>query len=326
MAEGAPPHSNLNPLRAIFVIPNKPAPTLADPDQWSPEMLDFVRCCCQKDPNQRHDSALLSSHPFVKQEVIALRSLHEEDGSLSKLCATAKYSRQAKNINQAAGLPPLQRLVTRMRRIQDAKNNNNDSPKDSDDSANNTAAAGSNTFGTAVARNNNKQIAAAAPNLMQGYFSPDSEQYKAAAKKELEVDPALQQDEVFFRELQKLARTFETKLEALQAAHELAQQRLVAEAKLRNSMPLDVSSLMNKAAERNTKSKASKAALADAAGMCFMEGVVLSSSSKRGRHKRLSSSPPSAMVRPNGLLAELGSDAGHVRSHSADNLMTTPIL
>jgi serine/threonine protein kinase len=90
MAEGAPPHSNLNPLRAIFVIPNKPAPTLADPDNWSPEMLDFVRCCCQKDPNQRHDSALLSSHPFVKQEVIALRALHEDDGSLSKLSPLAK--------------------------------------------------------------------------------------------------------------------------------------------------------------------------------------------------------------------------------------------
>ena len=43
MAEGAPPHSNLNPLRAIFVIPNKPAPTLADPDNWSPETLDFVK-------------------------------------------------------------------------------------------------------------------------------------------------------------------------------------------------------------------------------------------------------------------------------------------
>lgn len=49
MAEGAPPHSNLNPLRAIFLIPSKPAPTLSDPDQWSPEMLDFIRCCCKKE-------------------------------------------------------------------------------------------------------------------------------------------------------------------------------------------------------------------------------------------------------------------------------------
>ena len=76
LAEGAPPHANLHPLRAIFVIPTKPAPTLADPDNWSPEMLDFVRCCCQKDASQRHDSALLSSHPFIKQDVLALRAMH----------------------------------------------------------------------------------------------------------------------------------------------------------------------------------------------------------------------------------------------------------
>lgn len=76
MAEGVPPHSNLNPIRVIFVIPVKPVPTLADPDDWSHEMLDFVGCCCQKDPSQRHDSARLSSHPFIKQEVIRLRQLH----------------------------------------------------------------------------------------------------------------------------------------------------------------------------------------------------------------------------------------------------------
>jgi len=51
LAEGAPPHANLHPLRAIFVIPTKPAPTLADPDNWSPEMLDFVRCFAKKIPH-----------------------------------------------------------------------------------------------------------------------------------------------------------------------------------------------------------------------------------------------------------------------------------
>ena len=110
---------NLNPLRAIFVIPNKPAPTLADPDNWSPEMLDFVKCCCQKDPNQRHDSALLSSHPFMKQEVITLRSLNEDDGSLSKLSATAEYERCANNMDRTHGLPALQRLMQQMKKAMD---------------------------------------------------------------------------------------------------------------------------------------------------------------------------------------------------------------
>jgi serine/threonine protein kinase len=98
LAEGAPPHANLHPLRAIFVIPVKPAPTLADPDSWSPEMLDFVKCCCQKDPSQRRDSALLSSLPFVKQEVLALRSMHRGEGygeSLVHSDAPTKYKRLA---------------------------------------------------------------------------------------------------------------------------------------------------------------------------------------------------------------------------------------
>jgi serine/threonine protein kinase len=30
MAEGQPPLANLHPMRAIFVIPNKPAPTLSE--------------------------------------------------------------------------------------------------------------------------------------------------------------------------------------------------------------------------------------------------------------------------------------------------------
>mmetsp|Transcript_14028 Transcript_14028/g.24645 ORF Transcript_14028/g.24645 Transcript_14028/m.24645 type:complete len:343 (+) Transcript_14028:97-1125(+) len=77
MAEGAPPHSHLNPLRAIFLIPSKLAPTLADPDDWSPEMLDFIQVCCKKDPGERSDSALLTSHPFVRPEVIALRRKHK---------------------------------------------------------------------------------------------------------------------------------------------------------------------------------------------------------------------------------------------------------
>lgn len=69
MAEGTPPHANLNPLRAIFLIPSKPPPTLADPDSWSPEMLDFLKACLQKSPSQRRDSAMLATHPFIRPEV-----------------------------------------------------------------------------------------------------------------------------------------------------------------------------------------------------------------------------------------------------------------
>ena len=120
MAEGAPPHANLHPLRAIFVIPTKPAPTLADPDNWSPEMLDFVRCCCQKDPNQRHDSALLSSHPFVKQEVIALRAMHRGAASTANADARAKYRKMADAAKRKPGLLALRRVIEKLRPRLDA--------------------------------------------------------------------------------------------------------------------------------------------------------------------------------------------------------------
>lgn len=329
MAEGAPPHSNLNPLRAIFVIPNKPAPTLADPDNWSPEMLDFVRCCCQKDPNQRHDSALLSSHPFVKQEVLALRSIHEEDSSLSKLSATAKYRRQALCLERSAGLPPLRRFMHRIGRIVE-ESKQQDEPSSSDNSNNNLVVVtpqgdgdGSNMstgdFGTVAAsgsaRDGVDNDATMVKINIDGYFPPDSEQYRVP---QLEVDPELASDKKFHEEMEKLSKTFETKLSALKAAHEMAQQKLIAEAKLRNSMPFDVSSLMEKAAESNSTDKASRKAMQEASSLTFMQSVKIPGSS-RG-HKRMSSSPPSASSLKPSDLKVLGEEStlsnGHFRSHS----------
>ena len=114
MAEGAPPHSNLNPLRAIFLIPSKPSPTLADPDIWSPEMLDFIRCCCKKDPSERSDSALLTGHPFVMQEVIALRRMHADFENFGY--GRSGYERAAAmSETRSPGLPALAGFMERMR-------------------------------------------------------------------------------------------------------------------------------------------------------------------------------------------------------------------
>mmetsp|Transcript_2283 Transcript_2283/g.3580 ORF Transcript_2283/g.3580 Transcript_2283/m.3580 type:complete len:593 (+) Transcript_2283:638-2416(+) len=339
MAEGTPPHSNLNPLRAIFVIPNKPAPTLADPDNWSPEMLDFVRCCCQKDPNQRHDSALLSSHPFVKQEVLALRSLHEDEGSLSKLSASAKYRRQAQNMKRSAGLPPLQRFMHRVGRIMEESKQQEEPKENGIDNSNNgnhhgivvtpqgsaPLMGGTNgdndmstgDFGTLAAGNREGAHGGGDDNDMvkiqlAGYFPPDSEQYRAP--KLLEVDPELKNDEQFHEEMTKLSKAFETKLTALKSAHWLTQQKLIAEAKLRNSMPLDVCSLMEQAAKSHSTDKASRKAMQDAAGLSVMQRFVPVPSSSRG-HKRMSSSPPSVVPRPTDLKV-LGEANGHIRSYS----------
>jgi len=115
MAEGAPPHSNLNPLRAIFLIPSKPAPTLADPDNWSPEMLDFIRCCCMKDPNERSDSAMLTCHPFVMQEVIALRKMHADFENYSNYGPRGYERAVAMCESRSPGLPALASFMELMR-------------------------------------------------------------------------------------------------------------------------------------------------------------------------------------------------------------------
>jgi len=65
MAEGKPPLSGIHPMRAIFQIPNKPSPTLQEPDNWSKEFNDFIACCCQKDQKQRPTAKELLEHPFL---------------------------------------------------------------------------------------------------------------------------------------------------------------------------------------------------------------------------------------------------------------------
>ena len=146
---------------------------------------------------------------------------------------------------------------------------------------------------------------------LNGYFPPDSEQYRAPMII-LEVVPAVANDKLFRAEMEKLSRAFETKLVALKAAHELAQQQLIAEAKLRHSIPLDFSSLMAKAAVRNTTDQASKKAMQDASQLSVMQGVPI-----LGGRKRLSSAP-SPPSQPK-LLEALPD--GHQRCHSDSDVV-----
>lgn len=59
MAEGRPPHSDIHPMRAIFMIPSRPAPTLSEPEKWSPELCRFLSKCLCKDPQQRETTSRL---------------------------------------------------------------------------------------------------------------------------------------------------------------------------------------------------------------------------------------------------------------------------
>ena len=295
MAEGAPPHSNLNPLRAIFVIPTKPAPTLADPDNWSPEMLDFVRCCCQKDPSQRHDSALLSSHPFIKQEVIALRHLHA--GNVGRFreetSVKNKYAEIAAPRNP--GLLPLRRFTERMRKKLDVVMSQRDKdPIAFDEETDGEETMGSNSalvtpmnamdladYGTVpagIAHDRHMDMTEyEVPTVPSGYTNGDASEFdmnRYLAPLPLDIDPALYHDPAFQVDLAKVTRAFETKLMAVRKAHELAQQKLIDLHKIRKALPMDVRSLMDRAAERSNADKESRKVIRDAADDPFMRDVV----------------------------------------------------
>uniref|UniRef100_A0A7E4VY51 Serine/threonine-protein kinase cst-1 n=1 Tax=Panagrellus redivivus TaxID=6233 RepID=A0A7E4VY51_PANRE len=66
MAEGRPPHADMHPMRAIFIIPTEAPPALKQPDKWSNELNDFVAHCLVKKPEERTAAAELLKHDFIR--------------------------------------------------------------------------------------------------------------------------------------------------------------------------------------------------------------------------------------------------------------------
>ena len=327
IAEGAPPHASLNPMRAISLIPNKPAPTLADPDHWSPEMLDFVKCCCEKDPSQRSDSAQLASHPFVKQEVIALRALNRSDrddglsyGSSEPLSSKAKYKKLATDIRcRAPGLPAIRRVQEQFRPQRQNTNQtcrmdggyagtprngilradsvSNVSPKNirvgspgdigagdvrmdhvsqqshaepplsisqpyPDEIMNGVSmlpalpAMRANSTGVLQANSSKDPLSLLSTSPSSSPALSALQPYVAAAALDSlavlsAMEPALANDERLRADMETLTRAFEANLSSLIQAHHLAQQKVMAEARIRQQVPLDFNVLFERAEEQH---------------------------------------------------------------------------
>lgn len=77
MAVGHPPHIDKHPLRAIFVIPTLPSPTLPEEGNWSKNFVDFLALCLNKSAKERPSAAALLEHPFLVEDrdKVALRNL-----------------------------------------------------------------------------------------------------------------------------------------------------------------------------------------------------------------------------------------------------------
>lgn len=81
MFEGKPPYADIHPMRAIFMIPTKPAPTLKDVSKCSSLFLEFMSKCLVKKPNERPSASELLGHEFIqnsKPSTIALKNLVEK--------------------------------------------------------------------------------------------------------------------------------------------------------------------------------------------------------------------------------------------------------
>ena len=68
MAEGKAPYADINPMRAMFMIPSKPPPSFTKPDQWSSQFIDFVSQCLVKNPEERATASQLLQHEFIQNQ------------------------------------------------------------------------------------------------------------------------------------------------------------------------------------------------------------------------------------------------------------------
>ena len=65
MAEGLPPHHQMDTSQAMRIIPTRPPPTLTNPTQFSEGINKFIERCLKKDPKERSKSIDLMLDSFV---------------------------------------------------------------------------------------------------------------------------------------------------------------------------------------------------------------------------------------------------------------------
>ncbi|XP_068145934.1 serine/threonine-protein kinase hippo [Drosophila tropicalis] len=106
MAEGKPPYGDIHPMRAIFMIPQKPPPSFREPDRWSTEFIDFVSKCLVKDPDERATATELLEHEFIRnaKHRSILKPMLEETCSIREQQRANRAADMAMVMSQAKSL------------------------------------------------------------------------------------------------------------------------------------------------------------------------------------------------------------------------------
>ncbi|GBG26788.1 Protein kinase, putative [Hondaea fermentalgiana] len=103
MAQGRPPHSQIHPLRVVFVIPSKSPPTLDDSSLWSEDMQDFLSMCLVKDPLERSTATKLMDHPFVADRIVDLTDSSVSSDTLLELVEANLETIEQRRAQRTAG-------------------------------------------------------------------------------------------------------------------------------------------------------------------------------------------------------------------------------
>lgn len=112
LALGAAPHSDLHPMRVLFVIPKQDPPRLPEDGRFSADFRDFVAKCLQKDAKARPSAEELLDHPFVQlfddKAIATLKGRVDKHVALTESEANANDPAAAlaqSKINRTKGTP-----------------------------------------------------------------------------------------------------------------------------------------------------------------------------------------------------------------------------
>lgn len=66
-AQGRPPHMDVSPIRAMFLIATQGAPEMPQNCKWSDDLHNFIRTCCSTKPSSRPSAQEALLHPFISK-------------------------------------------------------------------------------------------------------------------------------------------------------------------------------------------------------------------------------------------------------------------